>query len=396
MRLTEEQMNELMAKENVTRAWSWSRLGCFHNSMYEYYLHYIKHEKEDRADSIYVITGGLSHDILERFYNNEIKYDDMIDYFTDGWVTAYDIGELKFDRTDAEKNKKLADKYYKNLVHFFKNHNVMNNPLMEMFVKIKIDKNLLIGYIDAITKDDDGYINVIDFKTSSIYKGKNLLDKSGQLCLYCLGLMQQGVPLKKLRASFNFLKYCNITYQQANGAIKEKTVERIKIGESIQANLKMWLKKLGYDDNDIKYYCDLVIQHNSIDVLPDDVKEKYKVEDCYVYVPLSKELIAKWIDYVNTTIKDIELREKDYEETGSDKCFWDSDDDVKSQSFYFANLCAYSPYKHRPYQMYLEKQEKLSKERNNLFANVGSDVGVSNVVREVKDNLDLSWLNDLM
>ena len=110
MRLTEEQMQDLMKRENVTRTWSWSRLGCFHNSMYEYYLHYIKKEAEDRANSIYVVTGSLAHDILERLYDGEIEYDNMLDAFTDGWTTAYDIAELKFDRTDEEKNKKLADK----------------------------------------------------------------------------------------------------------------------------------------------------------------------------------------------------------------------------------------------------------------------------------------------
>ena len=394
MRLTEEQMQELMDRENVTRTWSWSRLGCFHNSMYEYYLHYIKHEKEDRADSIYVVTGGLAHDILEKFYNNEIKYDDMLDLFYDGWITAYDMAELKFDMTDEEKNKKLADKYCSNLIHFFKNHDVMNNPLMEQFVKIKVGNNLLIGYIDAVTKDDNGCINVIDFKTSSIYKGKNLLDKSGQLCLYCLGLMQQGVPLEKLKASFNFLKYCNIEYQQANGTVKERTVERIKIGESLQSNLKMWLKKLDYQEEDIAIICDALLKSNDINVLPDNVKCKYKVKDCYVYVPLSQELLDKWQDYIITTIKDIELREADYEKTQSDKCFWDNEEDVKAQSFYFANLCAYSRNKHKPYNEYLEKLEQLEKEKNNLFSNVGSDSLEVKTSSKVDD--DLSWLNELM
>ena len=115
-----------------------------------------------------------------------------------------------------------------------------------------------------------------------------------------------------------------------------------------------------------------------------------------MYIPLTTELIDKWMHYINTTIEDIELREQDYKETNSDKCFWDSDDEVKAQSFYFANLCAYSRFKHKPYDKYLKTQEDLTKEKDNLFANLGVDVGIKNVVGEVKDNLDLSWLNDLM
>lgn len=401
MRLTEEQMEDLMKAENVNRTWSWSRLGCFHNSKYEYFLHYVKDEIKDRDNSIYVVTGGLAHDILEKFYEKEINYEDMIEHFKDGWFTAYDMAELKFDRTDEEKNKKLADKYYRNLIHFFNNHNVIDKPLMEQFVKIKVGRNLLIGYIDAVTKDEDGYINVLDFKTSSIYKGKNLIEKSGQLCVYCLGLMQQGIPIEKLKAAFNFLKYCTIEYELASGNVKEKTVERIKIGESIQTNLKMWLKKGNYTEEDIECICNTVIETNSLDVLPDEIKAKYKVKDCYVYIPLTTDLIDKWIYYINTTIEDIELRERDYAETNSDKCFWDSEDDVKNQSFYFANLCAYSRFKHKPYDEYLKKQEELSNQKNNLFANVGSDISKDDINKDINVksnniNNDLAWLNELV
>ena len=41
------------------------------------YLKYIKRAKEDRANSIYVTTGGLAHNILEKFYTNEIPYEKM-------------------------------------------------------------------------------------------------------------------------------------------------------------------------------------------------------------------------------------------------------------------------------------------------------------------------------
>ena len=35
----------------------------------------------------------------------EIEYKDMIGEFADGWLTAIDIADLKFDRNDEEKNK---------------------------------------------------------------------------------------------------------------------------------------------------------------------------------------------------------------------------------------------------------------------------------------------------
>ena len=77
-RLTSEQLQEFMKKEGVNKLWSWSKINCFHTSPYEYYLKYIKKAKEDRADSIYVTTGGLAHNILEKFYTDEITFDKIM------------------------------------------------------------------------------------------------------------------------------------------------------------------------------------------------------------------------------------------------------------------------------------------------------------------------------
>ena len=42
----------------------------------------------------------------------------MLSLFDDGWTVAVDIAKLKFDRSDEEKNVKIKDKYYENLIHF--------------------------------------------------------------------------------------------------------------------------------------------------------------------------------------------------------------------------------------------------------------------------------------
>ena len=70
-RLSKEQLEIIMKKENCNRIWSWSRINTFMISPYEYYLKYIIKEKEDRKDCIYSVTGGIAHDILERYYTNK-------------------------------------------------------------------------------------------------------------------------------------------------------------------------------------------------------------------------------------------------------------------------------------------------------------------------------------
>ena len=394
-RLTSEQLQALMKREGVDRIWSWSKINCFHTSPYEYYLRYIKNAKEDRANSIYVTTRGIAHNILEKFYTKEITYEKMLEEFEDGWTVAVDIADLKFDRSDEEKNAKIKDKYYENLAHFFNNHTILKNkPIIEQFVKIKVDDNLFQGYIDCAFKDDEGCINIVDFKTSSIYKNAKAENECGQLVLYALGLNQQGVPFENIKICWNFLKYVSIEYMQKYGTVKTREVERCKIGESLQSNAKTWLKHFGYEPDE---YLMKLLDTNDINCLPEEVRNKYHITDCYVYVDLTDELIEKWTTHVSTVIKDIKLREKDYEETNNDKCFWDTDESVEKQSYYFANLCPYSPSQHLPYKAYLEKLE--ASKNNNIFGGVGTNtdsVVVSNKVIDNKsDELDLSWLDNI-
>ena len=400
-RLTSEELQTLMKNEGVSRIWSWSKWNCFHTSPYEYFLKYILHKKEDRTDCIYTTTGSIAHDIMERRYTGKLPYEQMIDDFEDGWVTAFNIAEMKFDRNSPEKNDKISQKYYENLKHFFMNHTPLKyKPVIEQFVKAKIGDNLFQGYIDVCFKDDEGNFNILDWKTSSIYKGKKAENECGQLVVYAIGLNQQGVPMDKIRICWNFLKYVSIQYEQANGAVKTREVERCKIGESLQTNAKMWLKKLGYTEQ-VDDYLKLLLDTNSIECLPKEVQEKYIISDCYVYVPLTDELINRWKETIISTINDIELREKDYEETHSDKAFWDTDESVEAQSYYFSTLCGYSPNLHLPYKAYLERTEKAKD--GDVFSGVGSStvesspVAQTNKVIHQKDteNVDLSWLDNI-
>ena len=155
----------------VDRLNSWSRVNCIHNSLYEYLLKYILHKKEDRADSIYVVTGGLSHEILEKFYGKEISYADMVNEFEDGWTIAFDMADLKFVRSDSERNNNIANKYYYDLKNFFSTHEPITSQMnIEEFIKIKVGDEYYQGYMDAHLVDDDGVHTILDWKTSSIYK----------------------------------------------------------------------------------------------------------------------------------------------------------------------------------------------------------------------------------
>lgn len=393
-RLSYEELEKIKKKYGVERIWSWSKMNTYMTSKFEYLLKYILKSKEDRCDSCYTTLGTICHDTLEKFYEGKIEYKDMIDDYNDGFTTAIAIADLKFNRSDAEKNKSIGEKYNENLVHFFKNHTVYKHKLLvEKPIVVDIDGNVFVGYIDALYKDDDDCYHVIDFKSSSIYTGKTLEENSGQLTIYAIGLHQMGIPYDKIKAQFNFLKYCTVKYEQKNGAIKYRNVERSKIGESLQSNAKTWLKHFKYEPDE---YLKALLDTNSIDCLPEEVKEKYEITDCHVDVDLSPEAIGRWFNTITDTLIDIELREKDYEETKSLQCFWDDEEDVQAQSYYFANLCAYSASKHLPYKAYLEKFEAAKNGEDMFGGLLGSNTSTSsNVINNKNDEIDLSWLDNI-
>lgn len=334
----------------------------------------------------------MAHDIMESLYTHHIEYKDMDEVFEDVWTTA-NIAELKFDRNDEEKNEKIKQKYYECLKHFFKNHKVIIHKMeIERFVTAKIGGNVFQGYIDACFKDENGCVNILDWKTSSIYKGKKAENECGQLIVYAIALNQMGIPFEKIKICWDFLKYVSIQCQQANGKWTTREIERNQIGSKLQSSVKMWLKKCGHEE-ELLEYLDLLQQTNNITCLPQDVQDKYIISDCIVYVDITDELLDKWKTEIVNTIDEIIEKENRYEEmknnrADAEKIFWDTDEQVENQSYYFATLCAYSPTLHKPYKEYLDKLS--AKKEENMYYGVGSEADIN-----IDTEDDMSWLNQL-
>ena len=153
-RKTREELNELCKQLNVRTLDSWSKYHCYKQDHWEAFLKYVLHEKEDRTNGIYAVSGGYCHDIIEKLYKGEIKYEDMIDLYEDSLLTM-NIAELKYDRNDAEKNEKIANKYENCVRHFFRNHNVITQQnRIEHFITIRISDDIVLqGYIDFLSTE---------------------------------------------------------------------------------------------------------------------------------------------------------------------------------------------------------------------------------------------------
>lgn len=395
MRLSYEELNKIKEKFGVDQLWSFSKFDSYRTSKYEWMLKYIKHLPENNdKPSAYASLGGAVHDVLEGLYEDNVKYEDMVNQFEDIWTTNIEIAKLVFDRNDSTKNDNIKNKYYKDLVHFFKNYNKLPYKMQnEQFVTIKITDDIVMqGYIDAVYKNEDGVFTIVDYKTSTQYSGKAIAEHAAQLVLYSEALRQLGIPKDKIRCCWNFLKYVNIDCEQMNGKIKTRTIERYEIGEKLQASVKAWLKKLGHEEK-MEEYLHTLIMTNDIKCLPEDVQSKYTINDCYVYVEDIWDFYETLKEEIIETVTEINQKTEEYEclmaigdKYGAEALFWDDEESLKEQSYYYSNLCGYSISTIKPYKLYLDK---MNAEKNgDMFG------GTKKVSEEIEED-DLSWLNNL-
>ncbi len=359
MRKTNEELEQIKKELNVTKLWSWSKINTYMTDPYEYMLKYILHVPEDRNDSIYGISGNCAHNLIEDFYRNELNHESMLDTYEEKLFEFNTMG-LMYDRSDNEKNEKIAKKYEECMRHYFLNHKrVTDKPIIEPFILIKIGNHYFQGYIDFLNveyRNGKRKVVITDWKTSSIYKGQKLIDNSGQLLLYGEGIHQKSnIPYEDIILRFNFMKYVNVKYTQKKGDQKIRQIERNAIGEKLQSNAKTWLKHFKYSEDEIENYLQQMIDINGIECLPQEVQDTFEIDDCYIEVEISEGIINEHKKNIINVIEEIIEKEKEFKETKNKDLFWK--DVTRESSYFHANLSGYSSLHHIPYKKYLDEAD---------------------------------------
>lgn len=357
-RKTGMELSQLKQDNNVEYLWSWSKLNRAKSDPYGYFLNYIKHIPEDHPDqSIYSYAGSLVHDLIESFYKGETTKEQMLEVYNDK-VIDFELEGYKFDRDDEEKNESIGNKYHTCNRHFIKHFTKINGKdiKLEDFVTAKIGNFLIQGYIDCSHVETiDGVDNLIltDWKTSSIYTGEKVKKEAGQLLLYAIGAIQQGWDIEDVSARWAFTKYCIISMPLKNGSMRESKISRHEIGDKLYSNAKMWLKaEKSYEESEIEQILNEMMITNDIECLPDSIREKYTISDCYVEVEITQDILDELMEDIKSLIVSTVKKEMEYKRNGDDKVFWTEID--ASNVYFFAKLSGYSHRLHLPYAQYLE------------------------------------------
>ena len=106
-------------------------------------------------------------------------------------------------------------------------------------------------------------------------------------------------------------------------------------------------------DKNSKEYKDVDI----LDGLPEDIKCKFVIRDCFVEIPLNEEIADSFKEYVSEQVENMSNKIAAYKLTEDDKIFWK--EVTKADEFFFWNLCGYTIKNHKPFKEYVEKQNQF-------------------------------------
>lgn len=363
-RLSYQELEKIKKELNVFDIYSFSKVNSFKTDPYGYFLKYILKIPEDRQDSIYSVVGNIVHDLTEEFQAGKIKRENMIETYKDKTFELEQLG-FKFDRTDENKNESISKKYHACNIHFLENYKKIEGleGVSESSIIVKVGNFVFVGYIDykhIEETDDEKYLYITDFKTSTIYKGEKINKEKMQLLLYSLGYIQQGWDMNKIKSRWCFTKYVTVEVMEKKKTWKTRQIERNEIGSKLSASAKMWLKDTKrYSEEEINDFLVDMLVKNSIDMLPKDVKDKFKISDCYIYIDINEEEIKELIqDFINI-IHTMKIKEGEYLRTKDDNVFWT--EITKDNEYFISVLSGYSTKHHKPYAEYLKQKELDSK-----------------------------------
>lgn len=171
--------------------WSYSRIKCFEDCPYRFYLKYISGCKE--VPQFYASYGSFMHKLIEEFYKGIITKEEMLTKFLFGFQESV-IGRRPQQST-VEKYIQLGIEYLKGFAPF-----PYNMVAVEKKVEFELGGKKFIGFIDYLGEKDGEYY-IVDNKSRELkprsgrkkptVKDQELDEMLKQLYLYAAAIKQE-------------------------------------------------------------------------------------------------------------------------------------------------------------------------------------------------------------
>lgn len=171
--------------------WSYSRIKCFEDCPYRFYLKYIGGCKE--VPQFYASYGSFMHKLIEEFYKGIITKEEMLTKFLFGFQ----------DNVLGQRPKQsIVEKYIQCGIEYLKNFSPFpyNIVAVEKKVEFELGGKKFIGFIDYLGEKDGEYY-IVDNKSRDLkprsgrkkptVKDQELDEMLKQLYLYAAAVKQE-------------------------------------------------------------------------------------------------------------------------------------------------------------------------------------------------------------
>jgi predicted DNA-binding transcriptional regulator len=323
--------------------YSISRLDNYRNCKQGYHLKY--NLKKEGKQNVYSFLGTKIHELLELLQFGKISNEDALNKFRGAMFECFNIHGYNFASEKIKQNFEYC------IEHCLKNYKPIPctnfKSEMEFFTDIPYEdrKIVLMGYIDGVilyeNKDNDGNIishtvEVVDYKTSSKYTGKDLDEHGKQLVLYAYALEKE-YKISVSEVKWNMLKYCWISWdnilKSGKTSHKQSFSARHEIVKTLYNELKKDLRTLSMSEIEIELILEKAVSENNMSLLPQSVQYKYSISDGFVSYPYTEQTKQELIDYIINIVNEIESKDKTIESE------WTAKEITDKTSFFCNTLC---------------------------------------------------------
>jgi RecB family exonuclease len=189
---------------------SYSALETFKRCPLKFKFQYIDKIRTPKSKD--ALFGTLLHSALKILHEPGLivpTEEDILKFISDKWDASIYSSEQESTLNFAQAIKIMKDYYAKNYPSQFTV--LALETMFEVPLQIGAEKHLLTGKIDRVDKNENGLLEVIDYKTSKKMPSQEAVDKDLQLAVYHLGVANRWPTLtgedRPLKTSLYFLKH---------------------------------------------------------------------------------------------------------------------------------------------------------------------------------------------
>ncbi|MDD4805003.1 MAG: PD-(D/E)XK nuclease family protein [Candidatus Pacebacteria bacterium] len=304
VKIAEREFDEKLKniKANGGKLYSISKCNTIDGCQYEAFLTYIKHIKG--KDNCYSLLGTKTHDTLQAIIDGTATEKDLTPALQSE-LDDLDILGISFPK-DRNGGDGIKDRWIADMSHFCNSFIKPKGEFeTEQLCIYKIsDTRYVQGYIDLIKHNKDGTISIYDWKTSSQFASKDLTHHGRQLAIYKAAKEEEGYKVKT--TAWIMLKYASVSYMgksrcnSKKETLQTKIIERSKIVQELAPDIEYRLQNSGYDELDIECMIHQSLENNSLNNLPESIKNAYTIKPYVRKYDVTKDIEEEAINYINS------------------------------------------------------------------------------------------------